>query len=158
MKKIYIYIILIILWLGAIFMFSNQSGDETQSLSKSVINNIVEIYENVTKSDVDNQKIVNKLNYYVRKTAHIIEYFVLCILAFLLINNFNIDHKLVFCILFCILCASLDEIHQAFAYNRTSSVMDVFIDSLGSILSVLLIHYKINKKNKIGTIDISDNV
>ena len=39
----------------------------------------------------------------------------------------------------CIIYASLDETHQLFVYGRTAQVLDVLIDSIGSLISMLII-------------------
>ena len=46
----------------------------------------------------------------------------------------------------CIIYASLDETHQLFVYGRTVQVLDVLIDSVGSLISILII--KVIKDNK----------
>ena len=46
----------------------------------------------------------------------------------------------------CIIYVSLDETHQLFIYGRTAQVLDVLIDSVGSLISIWII--KVIKDNK----------
>lgn len=46
----------------------------------------------------------------------------------------------------CVIYASLDETYQLFVYGRTGQVLDVLIDSVGSLISMLII--KVIKCNK----------
>ena len=83
MKRI-IYLILVILWLSVIFIFSNQSGEESGNTSKKLIINIINVYEKITNSEVDRDIVIEKMQYPIRKLAHFTEYFILGILMFLL--------------------------------------------------------------------------
>lgn len=146
MKKV-IYIALIILWLSIIFFFSNENGSKTQNRSKGLINSVLVVYEKISNIDIDNKKVIKKLNYGVRKCAHFTEYFVLSILVYLFLNTKEISNKYIITIIICFLCANFDEIHQIFKINRTPSFKDVLLDTSGSIVA-LYIYHKIKNKNK----------
>jgi VanZ family protein len=49
---------------------------------------------------------------------------------------FKIRRATILTCLFCILLAGTDEFHQLFVLGRTSSVIDVLIDSLGVLMTV----------------------
>ena len=58
----------------------------------------------------------------------------------------KINHKLFLSMIICVIYAYLDETHQLFVYGRTAQVLDVLIDSVGSLISMLII--KVIKKVK----------
>ena len=131
LKKI-IYLICIVLCLITIFMFSSEDSKESNNTSKEIIDKSVTTYENVTKKDVDNKKVVKTLNYPVRKCAHYTIYLILGIFVYLYMSTTKLDNKVIISIVFCLICAIFDETHQMFT-GRTSKVLDVLIDTLGSI-------------------------
>src|SRR5574344_1525979 len=75
-KKI-IYGILIIIWMVVIFNFSASNGESSDRKSKGIINFTIEIYEKITNQDLDQDYLVEKLDYPVRKLAHFTEYAIL---------------------------------------------------------------------------------
>ena len=75
------------------------------------------------------------LDFIFKKTAHIIEYTVLFLLWFRALGNRNPLQALMFSLAY----AFTDEIHQLFVPGRTGRLRDVGIDSIGMIISALLI-------------------
>ena len=146
MTKKIIYLICIILCLITIFMLSSQNSKESNGVSKTLINTGVNTYENVTKKDVNNKKVIKTLNYPVRKCAHFTIYLILGIFVYLFINTTNMNNKVIISIVFCLICAIFDETHQMFT-GRTPKILDVLIDTIGSSTSILIMNYK-NKKAK----------
>ena len=144
MTKKIIYLICIITCLLAIFIFSSKNSNESNNTSKTLINNCITIYENITKKDVDNKKIIKTLNYPVRKCAHYTIYLILGIFVYLYMSTTKLDNKVIISIVFCLICAIFDETHQMFT-GRTSKVLDVLIDTLGSSTSILILS-KTSKK------------
>ncbi len=139
MKKI-IYLLFILLILSSIFFFSSKNSNESNGLSKKLINNTINIVEKVTHKDLDNKELVNTLNYPIRKLAHFTIFLLLGISIFLFINTFNINKKVLISILICILFALLDETHQIFTLGRSPLLLDIFIDSMGSITGILILN------------------
>ena len=145
MKKA-IFIILLVLWMGIIFMFSNRNGLKSEHDSDSFINKtIIAIYKifDHNPSDERIEQIIDTFSFPVRKIAHFTEYFILGILMFLCFREFNIK-DIYLLILLCFLYAISDEIHQLFVIGRDGSFRDVLIDTLGSTTSLLTME-KINK-------------
>ena len=141
MKKRIIYLICIILCLVSIFMLSSQNSNESNRVSKKLINKGVTTYKAVTKKNVDSKKVVKVLNYPVRKCAHFTIYLILGIFVYLYTGTTNINNKVIISIVFCLICAIFDETHQMFT-GRTSKVLDVVIDTCGSITSILILNCK----------------
>lgn len=142
-----LFIVLAIIWLLIIFIFSNQNATKSLSISDNFTYKIINLYEKGFQKNVDNkEKVVKKLRFIVRKTAHFTVYLILGIIIYkicLLDNKKNILIPLLICLCF----ASFDEIHQHFILNRTPKVLDVFIDTIGSLTGISLIYLK-NKKGK----------
>lgn len=146
-KKI-IFAFLILIWMITIFMFSNEDGDSSQETSDVITNFIAGINKNL-----ENNK--ETISFFIRKLAHFSIYFVGGILLFEFYNAFEISYKKTFCLgaLTGILYACFDEIHQLFISGRNGQLMDVYIDSAGIIIALIimilinkLIRFERNKK------------
>lgn len=75
------------------------------------------------------------LDFIFKKTAHVIEYTVLFLLWFRALGNKNPFQAIIFSIVY----AFTDEIHQLFIPGRTGRLRDVGIDSIGMIVFAILI-------------------
>lgn len=150
--KLIISIIIIILWLLVIFVFSSMNEKTSHIQSQKVVQKIYinkQIVENnkITKNNI--QKAKNKYDQKIRKIAHVTEFAILNILLANLIYQLKEKFKLKYLIISIILTfiyACTDEIHQIFVQGRTSSFIDVLIDTAGAITTSLIIYviYKIN--------------
>ncbi len=140
MKKI-IYFLLVILCLSSIFFFSSKNSTESNGLSKKLINDTISIINNITHKEYDKKSIVNKLNYPIRKCAHFTLFLILGVCIYLLLNAFNISNRFILSIILCIVFAILDETHQLFSLGRSSSILDILIDSMGSIVGIIIIFF-----------------
>ena len=153
MKKI-ISIILLVLWMCLIFYFSNQPSYDSDKASNGVIDKLINIVEKVSNYEFNEEElnIINKnLVFPVRKSAHFTIYLILGILFYNLIrlymnNNFKI---LIISILMCVIYACSDEIHQLFVFGRSGEIRDVLIDSIGSLIGILIIYTFYKRKNGI---------
>ena len=137
-----VLIILAIIWMGVIFMFSAQVSDESKSSSNKVTSAVVNTVISIKKENISEekrQKIIEDKTFIVRKTAHFTEYF---ILGLILILYFQTKEKLttkyiILAIIFCVLYATSDEIHQLFVDGRSCKIIDILIDTCGSSLAIL---------------------
>ncbi len=84
--------------------------------------------------DLPSNKVYN-LDFLIKKTAHVMEYTVLFLLWFRALGHKN--PLLAFCV--SLAYAFTDEIHQLFVPGRTGRLRDVGIDTIGMIISSLLI-------------------
>lgn len=153
MKKYLLIInfILLIIWMGVIFNFSSDNGSTSSSKSERFLIKVVEIFKKDELSDVDKQEIINKYGYLIRKCAHMFSYFILSILSFLLLYQILALKPITifYTFIFCFIYAITDEIHQVFIPDRVGSIIDVLIDSCGSLIFLLLPTIRlIIKKNK----------
>ena len=106
-----------------IFSFSSQDGVSSAQLSRKVSHKVVVMAERVLDkgwSDAQVESYTEHIHYYVRKTAHVTEYFVLAGT-------------------FCVGFAGLDEYHQSFVAGRGPSAHDVAIDSIGILPGIILV-------------------
>lgn len=143
-KKYFLYLLLVI-WLGIIFFFSSQPGEVSLKQSDTIIYKITDI---VSKKDEETKKHLSiKWTFLVRKTAHFLEYFVLGLIIYLVLDIRGIKYLQITAIILALLFASLDEIHQLFVVGRTAKVFDVFIDSIGATVAILGAEF-IKKRNK----------
>lgn len=145
-----ISIILLLLWMTVIFMFSSSGSVKSNNTSGQVISSAISVKDKVTSKETKpeaKKKIVKKLNYSVRKSAHVFEYFVLGVLALNVFDTFNVKRKVLFAIILCVLYASSDEFHQLFT-GRTASVTDVLLDSVASIVGIYLLNFIFSRRKK----------
>ena len=151
MKKT-ILIILVIIWMGIIFLLSNFNGEESAKQSGFVTEAIANAIEIVNPKITYSNKIIliQKLQYPVRKIAHVTEYFILSLLVSLLLKEYNLSVKNIITItlIICIISASTDEIHQLLISKRSGKITDVLIDSIGIIAELFIFKIKtIKHKN-----------
>lgn len=135
MNKNKINIILVIIWMILIFTMSSFDATESSNQSNFIVNIIVNIF------NINNIELVSLI---IRKLAHFTEYLILGILTYNLINSYN--KKTYIAIIICIFYAISDEIHQYFVPGRSCQILDMTIDSLGSLTGIYIL--KIINKHK----------
>ena len=161
MKRKIALFIAIVLWSGAIFMFSAQSAEGSKELSKSIAEKIISFAKMIfgddfiSESENENESTVSLLELatrYLRKIAHFFLFFVLGILCFIFISECGVAgwKRFGFALIYCILYAASDEIHQLFVPGRAGMIRDVIIDTCGSLTGMGLCAYikSIRKKRK----------
>lgn len=140
-KKILIIVswVAVFVWMGIIYALSAQVAEESQELSSSVTEIIIETVEKIVPgAEIDR----GVFGHYVRKNAHFSVYLLLGILT---INGFTLSYsdrslavkrKVLLSLLICILYAFSDELHQTFVPGREGQLLDVVIDSFGAIIGI----------------------
>lgn len=122
----------VILWMAFIFWMSTGtfSSENTSSYVKTVL---LFFLPDISSPDLD------WIHAIIRKSAHVIEYFIMGILLFRAFRgsstgfwNWKWSLSAVIAVA---LWAAGDEFHQSFVSTRTASVFDVFIDIAGGILA-----------------------
>jgi len=134
-KKRIISWLLFLAWLLVIYFFSSQTGEESSQVS----NGILKIIENMIHIPLSNPSFA----FIFRKLAHFTEYLILGILTLNLFMQYRIltTKLIIISICFCFLYASSDEFHQSFVGGRAPQVMDVGIDTLGSLTGIALLNF-----------------
>lgn len=131
MKKKYFWLVIAVCWCLAIFMATASpasTGNHTQQLIMK--------YTGIT---YEQAATVNLL---FRKFVHLSSFGLLAIFFY---KSFE-KNAFLNAWLLATLYAASDEIHQAFVPNRTASILDVGIDSIGAILALLLLTF-LSKKH-----------
>ena len=126
-----------------IFNFSSQSGVSSAQLSYKVTHKLVETVDTIADLELTDAQInvyTDKYHFYVRKLAHFSEYFLLAVtVSFpLYVYGMRGIWLMVFAGAFCVGFACLDEYHQSFVAGRTPTKRDVYIDSCGIFLGIIL--------------------
>lgn len=149
-----ILIILLLIMFSTIFRFSNQNGDKSGSLSREVTEEVTKNINSIQKLEKsEKEKVLSKIEHYIRKLAHFSLYFTVGILTMSLMSTYKLENiKRISISLGISACyAATDEFHQAFIPDRTASVFDVLIDSCGALtgilITLLIISCIINVKN-----------
>ena len=128
-----------------IFTFSSQPAKQSNSVSKGITRKIVDtLPQTKHKTEKQKQKIVNKINHYVRKLAHFTAFFFfgLFLLSAILLtysNKYSVIKIILMSAIIALLYAISDEIHQMFVPERGPQVKDVLIDFSGSALSFFVV-------------------
>lgn len=137
MKRI-IKLLLLFLWSFLIFYFSSRNGQTSTEQSDFFVLPLMRLL------NFNNYLLVVFL---IRKLAHIFIYFVLFVLFYWNIIEYNFKHNFIYTIIFCFLFALSDEFHQIFINERSGQLSDVLIDSFGFLLGyTVLLQFK--RKNK----------
>lgn len=137
----YLPIVLLIIHCIVIFNFSAQSATESTKTSTTVVEKVLDVVngeKEVTKEDVKKAEPI------ARSIAHFMLYFVLGFLSALVLRNVKEFPRLFAVLIFCILYAIVDEIHQTFSPGRTFEFEDILVDFAGSACG-FLVYFVIQK-------------
>ena len=129
MKKKIIKLVILILWITFMFFLSNQTGIASSKQSDKLVN-----ISNKLLS-VDKKVLV----IIIRKAAHIVEYLILFVLIFINFYEYKKKNIYTFSLIFSLIYAIFDELHQTFIYERSGCITDVIIDFVGITLGLLII-------------------
>lgn len=141
-KNKIISLMLLVACMILIFMFSAQNGNISGELSEGITYKIARfIINDFENFSVKKQtEIVHGMHFYIRKAAHFSIYALLGFLAY--INaQFYIKTKkkaIITSLIFCLLYAVSDEVHQLFSDGRCGSPVDVTIDFSGSFVGTMI--------------------
>lgn len=136
-------------WLPAIaimimiFAFSSKPANESNNGSLSIANTVLNSYETVTNQHFEPAKrikMIDNINFIVRKGAHFSEYALLSLAVvfyFLTIGKEGV-RLFVLSTFFSALYASTDEFHQTFVPGRSGMLRDVLIDTAGAATGAIL--------------------
>lgn len=122
---------LTIMWMIVIFLMSNEIADVSSLRSDDIVRTIQSIGVSAP---------ADLLTFLVRKAAHISAYFVLGILLFNLLKEYDLGvKKMIFAsIAIAMLYACTDELHQMYVPGRSGEVRDVLIDTAGAAVGVVV--------------------
>lgn len=149
-KKLF-KLLLIIIGMLTIFTFSSQKKSQSDKVTNNLIYTTIKTVSKITNIEISDNKIKSfskKIFVFVRKLAHFSIYFLLAFFIILYLNEFDITlkKKILVTILVCFIYACTDEIHQLFVLGRSGAIRDVFIDTIGAELALII--YCIHSKCK----------
>lgn len=129
--------IFVVIWMIVIFLFSSQSAVNSDELSRGLSHMIMEIFHKIMPGS---QFHMDNFNHFLRKNAHFFVYMALGILVYSAVKkDCMINRKcIIISVLVCISYAISDELHQLFVPGRGAGIGDVFIDSMGSFMGIVL--------------------
>ena len=133
-----------ILMMCLIYHFSAQTGEVSGNLSYKVSYEIVEIKNEVMNTGKGYEELsaeAHHIEYYVRKAAHMTEYFLLAIAISFPLYVYKVRGFWLMLLagIVSVGFAGMDEYHQSFVANRGPSLRDVGIDSIGAFIGILLV-------------------
>jgi len=131
-----------------IFGFSAQDGEASGSLSFEISMFLVKLFSPllpVSTTEATLIEYAEQLHLYVRKAAHMTEYFLLALSLQLplaaYLSRLSFWKARIFLGFFCtVIFAALDEFHQTFVPGRSGNVIDVCIDSAGTLAASLCLY------------------
>ena len=133
-----------ILMMCVIFNFSAQTGVDSGNLSYAVSHKTVEIGNKVLNKNLEEWEIdeaAYRIEYPVRKLAHMTEYFLLAIAVSFPFYVYGVRGIALMVVagFICVGFACGDEYHQSFVDGRGPSVKDVIIDSVGVFAGIIAV-------------------
>lgn len=137
-----ILVILLMIMFSTIFNFSAQDGEESGSLSREITENVTKNVKSIQRMEKSKkEKTLDKIEHFIRKLAHFSLYTVVGILMMSLMSTYNLIQmkRLEISLGVGVIYAISDEFHQMFIPDRSSSIIDVFIDSCGVFVGILVV-------------------
>ncbi len=148
--NILLVVLVILLLLNLTFIWHNSSkvSDDSNKTSHKIaeefVKKTVRDYDKLEKSQQQNH--IKRANTKIRSFAHFAEFVPLGFLVFLLALSTVYSHRrtrlYIFCfalsVVFCILCALGDEIHQIYVPGRKFEQKDIATDTLGSFIGMII--------------------
>lgn len=133
-------------WMAVIFSFSAQVAEESSELSGSFAYEVVDATGKMLGKGWEISQVLSyaeKIEYLVRKLAHMTEYAILALLAYAFYVSMEVKgrKKYLASLATASLYAVTDEVHQLFVAGRSGSFRDVCIDTAGAALALLLVSF-----------------
>ena len=133
-----------LLMMYLIFSFSAQTGEMSGELSYAISYKIIEFKNEVLHEGKSYDELsyeADQIQFYVRKAAHMTEYFFLAVAVSFPLYVYRVRGIWLFLLagIFCVCFAGFDEYHQSFVSGRSPAVRDVCIDSSGALIGIILV-------------------
>ena len=142
MKKI-IKWILVLLCMLTIFFFSSDNANKSTKKSNGLIIQISQLFVGHKLSGEEKETNIELYDKFLRKSAHFTLYFILGLLIVNAIYEYKLEETkmILIALLIAFLYACSDEIHQLFVPGRSGEILDVLIDTLGSLTGIMVYYY-----------------
>lgn len=131
--------------MGIIFAMSHMPVESSWKLSGVVTSEVIQSVDSDNQStDIDNSNKImgftkDQINVFIRKIAHMGEFFILFVLWYIVLVKDKNKNVLLHSAMIAIFYAMTDEFHQLFVQGRTANIVDVGVDSIGVICGVIMI-------------------
>ncbi len=134
-----------LLLLYMIFGFSSQNAETSGSLSFEISLFIVRLFSPLLPATASEDIFMQRaemIHIFVRKAAHMTEYFLLALslqlpLYSYLKQKINLKKRIIIGFLFTVLIAIADEFYQTTIPGRSGNIIDVCIDSTGALVAMI---------------------
>lgn len=174
-KKAFIYWIATLIWMFIIYLLSSQTASVSYKFSGNIANfimNVIYDFSDLLCIKISLPGIVQTsnmtgtfydFNHFIRSLGHILIFFILgTFITNALIYSGVKGIKVFFMsLLFCILYAISDELHQLYVPGRSYQVSDIILDTIGAVFGVSfimvwhtvihMISHRLSRKNYIYT-------
>lgn len=135
-----VFLVLTVAVMILIFLFSTQNSADSSKQSGTVTEFIVKIFIPDFESLLLSQKeaLILKYQGIIRTLAHATIFAALGFCAGGFSNTLSIKKRtaILFTALFCVLYALSDEIHQIFSPGRAFQIIDILVDTAGSLFGI----------------------
>ena len=153
-KKRFLYLIPVIIWMIFIFYMSGKTGQESSGQSGKISLFITNLLEKVRQdSPQEMQNLQDILELVIRKAAHMTEYAILFLLSYLAMVKISMSQSRFYnrsiAVLISLLYACSDEMHQLLVPGRSGRMIDVGIDMAGVLIVLICMILSKNTKWKI---------
>lgn len=138
-----LFLFLSLISMAVIFHFSSQTAEQSAGLSNKVVESLLKIFSPNFNSlePAAKTEAIRNASAIIRISAHFGEYLVLglCVASF--IGTYDLSRKkhYLYTILFCVLYAISDEIHQYFVPGRSFQITDILVDTAGSVAGLFIL-------------------
>lgn len=153
MKKIILWVLTLSVALG-IFMFSEQSAEQSSAISGAITQGLLGSLFSFFEFSEAQQETLHSL---IRSVAHVASFALLGMFTALLVRSYRLKHWLLISFGSCAVYAVFDECHQLWiAAGRAFELFDIVKDCAGALLgvglavalSVCAARYRVKKQNQ----------
>lgn len=136
--RLWLFAVLTLLMMIAIFWFSAQNAFVSQQMSDGFLASLVGQFLNAVLPRLS----AKGMQFDIRKYAHMCEFMALAVFAFLYASEYRLWRRDLRAALlafgFSLFYACTDEVHQIFVPGRACRAVDVLVDGVGIALGILL--------------------
>ncbi len=136
-------VLLWVLWMAVIFAYSAKPAPESTIQSNRVGKMLCSVFVSGYREMPSEAqlKMAQGIDFYVRKSAHFLEYTLLGVLTLFAVGQRVKAKRWLFgsSFIWCVLYAIGDEVHQYYVPGRACKIADVVLDSSGALFGILLI-------------------
>ena len=148
-KKLILSWTAVLFWMFLILSFSSDTADVSDRKSGAILEKVEPVIETVEESIHVELLDKSKLHFYVRKNAHMFNYFMLAVLIILALkaSGVNGHRRYLLAYIVATLFSMLDEYYQTHIPGRSGEVRDVFVDNVGVLVGLIAVVFLLKKES-----------